>query len=441
MSPAQKRLRELLDKQSHDRQRAIELSREDSLTDETRSELDEIETRAADYERQIRAARLAVDDEDAQATVDKADLPPDPEQRERIELRSRAAVGRYLSAALRGRLPDGAERELGEAAGLEAGQIPFELWQRPPAPEHRDGEHRAITPAPGTTGINLDVLRPYVFAPSVVSRLMVEMPQVPSGSWASGTISTAAGASAAPKSDGTTGDVPETAAAFTVTTTTPHRIGASMNLTLEDIATVGQANFESLLREHVSMRISSELDDQMLNGDGTGDNISGMFARLTDPAAAPTAATDFDGFAAAFAGGIDGLWANSIREISIVCGPATMELSATSFQTAASYKGEKSAAAYAMEYTGGWWTNKRMPAAGTFESVDNVQQAILCRKGRSMMPSPMRTAVCPHWGYFQIDDVYTGARRGTRRFVINTLIGDLILVQPDAYEQIAFRVA
>ena len=46
-----------------------------------------------------------------------------------------------------------------------------------------------------------------------------------------------------------------------------------------------------------------------------------------------------------------------------------------------------------------WWTNKRMPDAATFESVDNVQQAILYRKGRSMMggAGAMRTAVCPHW--------------------------------------------
>ena len=45
------------------------------------------------------------------------------------------------------------------------------------------------------------------------------------------------------------------------------------------------------------------------------------------------------------------------------------------------------------------------------------------------MPSPMRMAVCPQWGYFTIDDIYTGAIKGQRRFVINTLVGDLILVQ------------
>ena len=53
----------------------------------------------------------------------------------------------------------------------------------------------------------------------------------------------------------------------------------------------------------------------------------------------------------------------------------------------------------------------------------------------------MRTAVCPSWGYFSVDDIYSGALKGQRRFVISTLVGDLILVQKDAYEEVAFRVS
>ena len=81
-----------------------------------------------------------------------------------------------------------------------------------------------------------------------------------------------------------------------------------------------------------------------------------------------------------------------------------MSLAARTFQTAANYKGEMSAAAYAMANRGGWWTNKRMPDAATFLTVDNVQQAILYRMGRSTMSAmmnggegAMRTAVFPHW--------------------------------------------
>ena len=428
MSPAQKRLRELRDRQSRERQKMAELSLVESLTDEQRQELDTIEAGTPDLERQLRAAAVAVDEEDRASTIETANRAPDAEQRERVELRSRASVGRYLTAALRGRAPDGAEAELQQAAQVDG--IPYELWQRP---EQRQ-EDRAITPAPGTVGINLDVLRPYVFAPSIVDRLMVEMPMVESGTYASGTITTAATADAVPKgASGTTGDVPETAAAFTVQTTAPKRIGASLNLAIEDIASVGQANFESLLRQHISLAVSDELDDQMLNGDGANDDLIGIFERLTDPSAPAAGVETWTRFLAIQSGGIDGLWSSELSHIGLVVGPETYRLAAATFQGT---DAEQSAASYMKSMGDSFVTNSRMPASAT-----NIQQGILCRKGRSMMPTPMRTAVCPHWGYFTIDDIYTGALKGQRRFVINTLVGDVILVQPSAYAQVAFRVS
>ena len=92
---------------------------------------------------------------------------------------------------------------------------------------------------------------------------------------------------------------------------------------------------------------------------------------------------------------------------------------------------------------GGWWTNKRMPDPATFMTVDNVQAAILYRKGRAMMggSAGMRTAVCPHWGEVSIDDVYSGSASAERYFTMHVLLGDVILVQPDAYAQVAFQVA
>ena len=428
MSPVQKKLRELRDRQSRERGRMSELGLADELTDETRAELDGIEAGTADLERQLRAATVAVNEEDRASTIETGTATGDAEQRERVELRSRASVGRYLTAALRGRAPDGAEGELQQATGVDG--IPFELWQRP---EQRQ-EDRAITAAPGTVGLNLDPLRPYVFAPSVVDKLMVEMPMVASGTFASGTITTAATADAVPKGGtGTTGDVPETAAAFTVQTTTPHRIGASLNLAIEDIASVGQENFESLLRQHISLAVSDELDDQMLNGDGSNDDLTGIFERLTDPTAPAAAVETWTRFLAIQSGGIDGLWASELSHIALLVGPETYRLAAATFQGADS---EDSAASYLKRMGAGFETNSRMPAKAT-----HIQPGILCRKGRSMMPVPTRTAVCPHWGYFTIDDIYTGAQKGQRRFVINTLVGDVILVQPSAYAQVAFRVS
>ena len=201
---------------------------------------------------------------------------------------------------------------------------------------------------------------------------------------------------------------------------------------------MGQAEFRiDPPRESFAGPDPIELDKQAINGDGQAPNLSGIFQRLTDPTA-PTAVADFDAYASAHAGGVDGLWANTIKDVGIVVGPATYTLASRTFQTAANYKGEMSAAAYAMMNTGGLWTNKRMP-----DAASNVQQAILYRKGRSMMggAGAIRTAVCPHWNEVSIDDIYSGLRqRDSALHACMFCLGDVILVQPDAYAQISFQL-
>ena len=176
---------------------------------------------------------------------------PDAEKRERIELRSKAKLGVFMKAALTGRMVTGAEAELQAASGIDG--IPMELWDVPTPAEQRNAEHRAITPAPGTTGINLDPIRPAVFAPSIADKLQIEMPRVASGTYATGTISSTAGSVLTADAVAESAEVPQTAGAITVGMATPKRVGASLGLTLEDIASIGTANFESLLRQNISM--------------------------------------------------------------------------------------------------------------------------------------------------------------------------------------------
>ena len=436
MTEAQKRLRELRDRQSRERQEMAELSRVESLSDEQRARMDEIETGVPDLERQIRAAQTAADAEGEEETRAAA---PDAEMRERMELRSKASLTNFLTAAMSGRQVDGAEAELRAAAGVAG--IPLELWDVPAPAKHRAGEeHRqdTATGAPATVGVNLDRIRPAVFANSIAPRLGIEMPRVPSGTYASATISTSLTAAAKAKG----ADAESTAAAFAVTSVTPKRISARLSIRAEDIAAVGAANFESALRENLALVLSDALDNAAINGDGQNDTLTGIFARLTDPAA-PGSVADFDAFAAAHAAGVDGLWANTIKDVGIVVGPATYVLASKVFQSATNYKGELSAAAYAMANTGGFWTNKRMPDAPDSGGREDVQEAILYRKGRSMMggAGAMRTAVCPHWNDIGIDDIYSDSASATRHFTVHVLLGDVILVQPAAYAQVAFKIA
>ena len=412
----------------------------DAYTDEIRTEETALQAEYPDLERRHRSAIMA------EPEGETREVEPDREMRERVELRGKASLVGYLRAALAGRRADGAEAELQNAAGIGDG-IPLELWDVPRPVEHRQTD--ASTGAPSTVGLNLDRLRPQVFAQSIAPRLGIEMPRVESGSYASGTISTSLTAESQAKG----GRADATAALFTVNTVTPKRISARLGIRIEDVAAVGQGNFEAILRENLALVLSDELDDQVINGAGAGADLEGVFQALTDPSD-PTVVSDFNAFAAAHAGGVDGLWANKIRDVSIVCGPETYRLASRTFQTATNYQGEMSASAYAMQNTGGLWTNKRMP-----DPVSEIQQAILYRMARSMMqPGGMagagmgdamgegmegkvRTAVCPHWNQVSIDDIYSGSAQGERFFTMHVLLGDVILVQPDAYAQIAFMLA
>ena len=429
MTDAQRRLRELRDRQSRERGKMAELAQVDSLTDEARGELDAIEKGTADLERQIRAATVGLEEEEREAET-KATDSPDAEQRERVELRGKAMLTNYLMAAARGRMVDGAEAELAAAAGVQ--HIPLELWDVPvPA------EHRAATEAPGTVGVNLDAIRPAVFANSIAPRLGIEMPRVMSGTYASATIATSTAAAALAKG----ADADATAATFNVTAVTPKRISARLSLQIEDIAAVGQANFESILRENLALVLSDELDDQVITGNGTALNLTGILERLSAPTAPGAAVAVFDDFVGRFTEGIDGLWASTMQEVAIVCGPDTYKVAAKAFRDGTggnANRGEIAFSDYAMANFGGFWTNKRMP-----DTASNIQAGILYRKGRNMAggAGAMRTAVCPHWNEVSIDDIYSGSASGTRHFTMHVLLGDVILVQPAAYAETSFRVS
>ena len=425
MTENQKRLRALLDRQSKERQRMAEIAKLESLTPEIRTELKTIEDGTPDLEMQIRAARTAVaaDDEASQTGTDQNDA-GDAETRERLELRNRCNVGAYVSAMLAGRSVTGAEAEYMQAAGIASG-IPLDLWERDrPQPERRAD---APTGAPSTVGVNLQPIQPYLFARAVLPRLGVAMPSAESGTYASATISAqAAGAAAAKAKDGVIESVEPT---LTVTSATPKRVSARLSLRLEDIAAVGQENFEAALRDNMSMALSAELDNQGINGNGTAPNLSGILTRLSSYA--NTASTNKDTFAtyhAIIAALIDGNWSETMGDLALCVGPLSMQNMVSTFAT-----NDDSVSAYQslMAKLQGLFTSSRMP-----DAASNVQDAIAVRMAHSVTK-----AVCPHWGRVEIDDIYTDSAKGIRHFTAHVILGDVILVQPSAYQKLRFKTA
>ena len=217
-----------------------------------------------------------------------------------------------------------------------------------------------------------------------------------------------------------------------------------MSLALEDVAAIGTTQFESALRQNLSMAMSDAYDTQCINGNGTLPNVEGLIKQLTDPTD-PTSIAKFETFLAAYADAIDGLWATTLRDIAIVCNVDAYKLSAKSYRDkvidsvdtnqvrAAASLGDITAADYLREKTGGWFTNKRMPA-----TASNVARGIIHRKGQP----GVRTASHPTWGSLNIDDMYTDSAKGERHFTMHVLVGSKVLiVQPNAYGLVEFKVS
>ena len=95
----------------------------EALTDEVRTESDALALEYRDVATKWRAAIVAESAEDAKV-VPVEDL--DPETRERLELRGKARVSDFVTAALTGRPVLGASAEYADAEGL-SGLMPLDL--------------------------------------------------------------------------------------------------------------------------------------------------------------------------------------------------------------------------------------------------------------------------------------------------------------------------
>ncbi|MYF79858.1 MAG: phage major capsid protein, partial [Chloroflexi bacterium] len=247
------------------------------LTPELRESADALKTELADCETRLQAAILA---DDQKPEPESNGGPDDPETRERLELRKKVTLTGYLLQAATGR-QEPEYREYQAACEASSAEIPFDLL------EPTEAEQRAVTPAPSSgTGVSVQRIVPAVFAMSAAPLLGIEMPRVGSGtsSWLRITTNQTAGFNA--KGDAQAA----TAGALTPVNTTPHRISARLEINAEAVAEVGIGTFETQLRANLASVLSDALDKALINGDGTGNNISGLITTK----GAPTAETTTD---------------------------------------------------------------------------------------------------------------------------------------------------
>ena len=317
MTKAQKRLRELRERASKERGKMAELALVDELNDEQRAELDRIEAGTPDLERQLRAAQVAVDTEEAEqrAAGDAARKPEgDAEDRERAELRAKVSLAGYVKAAVEKRSADGAEGEyldslkLSRVGGLGGAAFPLELLA-PPV------EERATTDANTTTMPRRWLDR--LFAGTAASALGVTMESVPAGE-ASYPI-TSAGASAAQR--GRSEAAADAAWTVGVTELKPTRNAVRLVFNTEDAARI--PGLESALVRDLRMALTEGVDRAIFLGDdGANENVADITG-LTTAAITEVEITQANKVKGpetlvAFTGMVDGIHAMGLGDLRVV---------------------------------------------------------------------------------------------------------------------------
>ena len=414
------------------------LEKADDITDAERAELDQLAAGLKDDQTELRAAILA--EPDPVVASDKAapDAEPDVERR---ALREQVHLGDFVVAAISGREVRGASAEYLAAEDVPQGpHIPLSLFE-PSASERAELEKRAATAAPGGTAqaVNLAPIYPAIFARAILPRIGVSMPLVESGHSAVALIN--ASLSADPVAAG--GSQSATAATWTVDSTAPHRVTGVLEVRIEDVAAVGTASFESVLRQNLQLALSAQLDQLGLTGDGSNANPEGLLPQLSD-VTNPTSVADFDAFVDAAVGGIDGgPWAESLSDVMLLVNAETMRLAEKAFNvTGDATKGiaskTVSAAAYLRRESRGLIASSRMP-----DKSAHIATGVRIRSSTMGLDgvNAVELARCPVWGYLSVDDVYTKATSGTRVFSVHALIGDVMLTQPSAFDKVEFKVS
>ena len=318
MTSAQKRLRDLRERQSKERGRMAEISLADELSDEHRAELNAIEKGTPDLERQLRAAAIALETEEAeQRAAGAAARAPegDAETRERAELRSKVKLTSYVAAAIEQRSADGVEHEYNAALGISGNRFPIELL----APHEKRAarvETRATTDVDTMTTPRRWLDR--LFAGTAAMRLGITMESVPVGS-ASYPVTTS-GASAAQRARST--DAASDAAwTIGVTEMKPKRNAVRLQFSIEDAARI--PGLESALTRDLRAALVEGIDRAIFLGDvtatGTDADVTGLqTAAITEATITQTNKVLGPGTLAAFTGLVDGIHAMGLNDLNVV---------------------------------------------------------------------------------------------------------------------------
>ena len=343
---------------------------------------------------------IAAAKEEAEAAV-VARSENTPENREKRELRAKVSMGKFIAERLLGL--DGWSGALGEyvaACDVARNEIPLDYFL----------EERALTSPPtkasqtlqGETSVQPTVA--YRFAPPSATALGVELRPV--GAGAAHHVVTTTPVPASAKAKGA--QLTNTAAVLALEPRSPKRLGAQFEVAVEDEALYGSLG-DDLDRE-ASNAVADLLDTQIINGDGSGANLAGLFNTATDVAAA-TAKETFPSGLARFAALVDGRFATGWADIRAVIGSSTFSLYASLVASGS----DTSLYDYLASRLGsGLMVSTKVPAVDA-----NAQKAIAVRTANAPITVDL-------WGGamgIRIDDPFSSAGSGKRIVTLSVLVG------------------
>ena len=386
---------------------------------ELTADLASLETRQAEAAKAEGAA--------VESTAARAPAAEDGESRELRSLRAKARFGEFLREAADGREVEGAEREFREARLGRRGTpgfVPIEVLD----PGEQRSEQRADAVTPVADAAISDSYRAPVldriFKRSIASRLMVSMQTVPTGDAVYPVMT--GGTTAEMKAKDAAVDAG--AASFTGETLSPVRLTARYLFRVEDMARFPQ--LEATLRRDVGMAMADQMDEQIINGDGTAPNVTGFLSELPDPTD-PGAVLTFATWLETFLDFVDGIRAFGLMDLRCIVGPHTFRKAAATFSAAAGMPEETSAYEYVSSRMGECSVSARIPNPN-----NNIQRGIV-----ALTQYPGANAVAPVWDSVQlIRDPYTDAAKG-RVAITAVMLWNFKIVREGGFRLFEAKVA
>ena len=308
----------------------------DDFNDEVRSELDGLETEYSDLERRHRAAILAEAQDEDEAVGLFPDGTTDPATAELRQVLRRVNLTDYLNVAASGVGLTGAPAELAAAlevspAGPSGGvNVPLRVLLEDGG--MAEPETRAMTTTAQYDGpVKQRPILDRLFGPSIMGALGVRMDSVPAGRAEWPLIT--AGADPSMKAEGTAADDPPTVT-FATEVLKPKRLTGALSFSHEMKSSV--LGLEPALRRDLAAAVRSKMSDLVLNGDETTNpqQPNGFYATLTAPTVAATfPETTYAVYAGAHAQAVDGIHAQTEREVSSVIGVDVYQHASIVFQS------------------------------------------------------------------------------------------------------------